>query len=117
MNRATDPARVALVTGASAGIGAELARVFAHGRFDLELTARRAERLTALADEIRQLHGVQVRVMPADLARPETPAALVAALERDGVPVDALITMPGSASPAVIGTRHGSRSANVFKCS
>jgi uncharacterized protein len=99
MSHATEPARVALVTGASAGIGAELARIFARGRFDLVLTARRAERLDALSHEIRQRHGVQVRCMPADLARPETPAALVAALERDGVPVDALINNAGFGVP------------------
>ena len=91
--------RSAVVTGASAGIGAELARVFAANGFDLVLTARRAERLAMLADELRDRHNVQVRTVPADLARPETPKALIAALESEGVTVDALINNAGFAVP------------------
>jgi short-subunit dehydrogenase len=90
---------MALVTGASAGIGAELARVFAGKGFDLVLTARRADRLDSLADELRSRHSVRVRTMPADLALPETPKALLVALERDGVTVDALINNAGFAVP------------------
>ena len=72
--------RTALITGASAGIGSELARVVAAKGFDLVLTARRAERLAALGDELGGAHGARVRIMPADLALRETPAALIAAL-------------------------------------
>ena len=89
----------ALVTGASAGIGAELARVFAAKGFDLVLTARRAERLAALAEELRGQHGVRVQVIPGDLALPETPALLTSALERDGVVIDALVNNAGFAVP------------------
>jgi short-subunit dehydrogenase len=99
VSRAEGQGRTALVTGASAGIGAELARVFAAEGFDIVLTARRADRLAALADELRSRYGVQVRTMPADLALPETPAALIAALEGDGVTVDALINNAGFAVP------------------
>jgi len=99
MSQGDGQGRTALVTGASAGIGAELARVFAAKGFDLVLTARRAERLAALGDELHRLHGIRVRVMPADLALPETPAALVAALSRDGVAVDALVNNAGFAVP------------------
>lgn len=91
--------RTALVTGASAGIGAELARVFAAKGFDLVLTARRAERLTALADELHARNRVRVRTIPADLARPETPATLLEALARDGVTIDVLINNAGYAVP------------------
>ncbi len=90
---------MALVTGASAGIGAALARVFAANGFDLVLTARRADRLDALADELRRLYGVRVSTMPADLALPETPEVLIASLEREGVTVDALINNAGFAVP------------------
>lgn len=99
MRRRDGEGRTALVTGASAGIGAELARVFAAKGFDLVLTARRTERLDTLANELRRLQGVQVRTMPADLARPETPKALIAALDGERVTIDALINNAGYAVP------------------
>src|SRR5712664_3511073 len=74
--------RTALITGASSGIGTALARVFASHQFDVVLTGRRAERLYALAEELRATHGVQARAMPADLARSESCAELVGALDR-----------------------------------
>src|SRR5258705_13578320 len=82
--------RTALITGASAGIGTALARVFASHRFDVVLTGRRADRLNALAEELRATHGVQARAIPADLARPESCAELVGALDSDGIGIDAL---------------------------
>jgi uncharacterized protein len=87
--------RTVLVTGASAGIGMELARAFAANGFALVLTARRAERLIALADELRQTYGVEARPWPADLARPEAPAIMTAALARDGIAIDALVNNAG----------------------
>jgi uncharacterized protein len=87
--------RTALITGASSGIGADLARVFASHGFSLVLTARRAEHLTALAKEVSENYGTEARVWPADLARPETPALLAAALDRDGIAVDALVNNAG----------------------
>jgi len=93
--------RTALVTGASAGIGAALAREFARHGFNLILTARRANRLNALAEDLRLIYSVEVRVFPADLARAEACGELIGALERDRVAVDALINNAGYAVPGL----------------
>jgi short-subunit dehydrogenase len=70
---------VMLVTGASAGIGAALAREYAGRGWDLVLTARRAGPLEALAQDLAQ-QGAAATVLTDDLADPEAPARLVAAL-------------------------------------
>ena len=65
-----------LITGASGGIGAELARVFAANGYDLVLAARSAGPLEHLAQELRDRHGVTARVVQADLAEPGAAARL-----------------------------------------
>jgi len=70
-----------LITGASAGIGAELARELAARAHNVTLVARRAERLSALAEELRLTHGIHADVEPCDLADATERAALVARLE------------------------------------
>ncbi len=87
--------RTVLITGASAGIGAALARVCAARGHDLILTARREGPLQALAEELAAAHGVAATVVVADLAEPEAPARLVEAIATRGVSVDGLINNAG----------------------
>lgn len=87
--------RRALVTGASAGIGEAFARELARRGHDLVLTARRVDRLETLAAELRDRHGVEAIVAPLDLARPDGPEALVAALEAQGLTIDVLVNNAG----------------------
>lgn len=86
---------VVLVTGASSGIGEQLARRIAREKRDLVLVARRADRLEELAAALRAQHGVAVDVVPQDLVDPAGPDALVAELDRRGLDVDWLVNNAG----------------------
>ena len=61
----------ALITGASSGIGAEFARQLAQEGLNLILVARRKERLEGLANDLKIQHGIQVKIVPLDLSRPD----------------------------------------------
>lgn len=87
--------RVALITGASSGIGEAFADVFAAEGFDVVVTARREERLRAVQARLQQQYGVRVEVIIADLERPEAPAQLCSEIEARGLKIDALVNNAG----------------------
>ncbi|WP_243371339.1 SDR family NAD(P)-dependent oxidoreductase [Microvirga solisilvae] len=87
--------RWAVITGASSGIGAELARIFASKGYFLVLVARRHERLEALAEEVQRTHGVQAEAMALDLEDREAPQDLVDMLRDRGIQVHTLVNNAG----------------------
>ena len=87
--------RVTLITGASAGIGTELARVFAANGHRLALVARRADRLTALAGEIAAAGGAAPIVIPCDLEQPDGCDKIADALAAAGVEVEYVVNNAG----------------------
>jgi uncharacterized protein len=92
----TDMARrLCLVTGASAGIGAEFARLFAERGYDLALTARRADRLEALAKELTNKWGASCLTISADLSDRAAPKNILDAIAAQGLQVDALVNNAG----------------------
>ncbi|TMN16641.1 SDR family oxidoreductase [Pseudoxanthomonas sp. X-1] len=106
MSSTATPAQVpghALITGASAGIGAEFARQYAARGVPLILTARRAERLQALAAELGAL--VDVQVIAADLEDPAAPAAIAEEVARRGLRVRVLVNNAGYGVPGRYLTR------------
>jgi len=86
-----------LITGASGGIGEELAKCFAQDGYRLILVARTTERLVALADTLQQRYGVSVKTISQDLAAPMAADELAAALQRESLAVDVLVNNAGFA--------------------
>jgi uncharacterized protein len=88
----------ALVTGASAGIGSEIAKALAQRGHTLVLVARRADRLTALAEELSEQHGVRVETIAADLGKPTPRSKIPGRIEELGLQVEILINNAGFAT-------------------
>jgi short-subunit dehydrogenase len=105
----------ALVTGASAGLGAEFARQLAARGHDLLLVARREERLHELARELGAAHGVRIDVLAADLAEREAPARIEAFVRERGLHVDWLVNNAGAAGPDLLADRDWSAQARFFE--
>ncbi|MGC2185224.1 MAG: SDR family oxidoreductase [Terriglobales bacterium] len=90
-----DAPLTALITGASGGIGYELAKLFAKDHHHLVLVARNGPRLKQVGDELQRQFGITVRTMALDLAAPTAPQSLFEELRRDGVKVDILVNNAG----------------------
>src|SRR5690349_16596978 len=87
-------AHTALITGASVGIGLELARQFARGGYDLVLVARTEDKLKVVADEMRKL-GVRADYILSDLSKPEAPLALFSDVRNRDLTIDVLVNNAG----------------------
>ena len=88
----------ALVTGASSGIGSEIARLLAERGYALVLVARRKDRLTALADELAEQYGVRAETIAADLSKPTPRGRIPGQIEQLGLEVEVLINNAGFAT-------------------
>ena len=84
----------ALITGASGGIGYELAKLFARDRHNLVLVARSIDKLTQVATELRP-SGLTIKTIALDLAAPPAPKFLFDQLQREGIAVDILVNNAG----------------------
>ena len=91
--------RTALITGASSGIGEAFADVFAAEGFDLVITARREDRLRAVADRLTRQHGRQVSVIVSDLGQRDAAERLCAELAARAIHIDALVNNAGYGVP------------------
>src|SRR5579862_1076744 len=83
-----------LITGASGGIGYELAKLFARDHHNLILVARSGDKLAQVAAELR-VHGVTVKTIALDLSQPPAPMFLFDQLRREDIAIDILINNAG----------------------
>jgi short-subunit dehydrogenase len=99
---APSPDRTCLVTGASSGIGADIARRLAERGWGVTLVARREDRLRALADELSGGHSVRAEVLAADLTDLDARAGLVGAVAERGLAVAGLVNNAGFSTMTAI---------------
>lgn len=89
------PMGTTLITGASAGLGIEFARLAAAEKEDLVLVARRRDPMATLAAELSTRHGIRVTIIEADLSTQEGVQQVIDTVVRDGIAVDTLINNAG----------------------
>jgi short-subunit dehydrogenase len=87
--------KTALITGASFGIGMELARIFAREGYNLVLVARSADKLRQLASELEKAHGTRSLILATDLTDPGAAAYVLDQTTRAGIEVDVLVNNAG----------------------
>ena len=93
----TNP-QTALITGASGGIGYEMAKLFARDHYNLVLVARSAEKLGKFADELQRQYQVAVKTIALDLSEAPAPQFLFDQLQREGIAIEVLINNAGYGS-------------------
>ena len=86
---------IVLITGASNGIGLELAKIFAQEKHDLALVARSYDKLKQIAENLQQTYGVQVKYYTKDLSISSTPEEIFEVLQSEGGNIDVLVNNAG----------------------
>ena len=110
-----DPGTTCLITGASSGIGAEIARELARRGLGVTLVARREERLQELADEIRGDFGVETEVVAGDVANERARRRLFNEVEQRGLTVEVLVNNAGFGSGGRFTTLDASKEASMVR--
>jgi len=87
--------KTALITGASGGIGYELAKLFARDGYNLVLVARSESKLDQIKADFEKQHGISVRVLVKDLSEPQAPEDIYGELQQDAVQIDMLVNNAG----------------------
>src|SRR5262245_63834129 len=95
--------KTALVTGASSGLGLELARLFAQDGHDLVVVARRRDHLEALATRLAAEHGVAARIIAEDLADPIAPRRIFEELQGRRIEIEFLVNCAGFGADGTCG--------------
>jgi uncharacterized protein len=107
--------KVALITGASAGLGEQFAQLFARDGHDVILVARNAARLEALASKLEQEHKVKAHVLAADLARPEEPQRIFNEVRSRQLEVEFLVNNAGFGTSGIFLDQEVTREAEIVE--
>lgn len=115
MTLAAQPDQVVIVTGASSGIGVDIARELARRGHGLALVARREGPLRELADELHPTHRVRVEVVPADLTDPDARRGIVDTLASTGLAVGGLVNNAGFSTTGPVATSDPDREVAMVR--
>lgn len=110
-----DPASTCLITGASSGIGADIARELAARGHCVTLVARRADRLEALADELRQRHGIQAEVLACDVTESTARDELLERVADTGLRTEVLVNNAGFGTAGAFIELDGDREVQMVR--
>ena len=105
----------ALVTGASAGIGAEFCRQLAAQGYQLVLVARRADKLQTVADELQKSHAIESLIITADLSKRDACQAIVERLEQENINIEYLVNNAGYGLPGSFHVPHWKEHADFIQ--
>lgn len=104
-----------LITGASSGIGMDMARIFAAGKSDLVLVARSTDKLNQLAEELRATENVQVEVISQDLGASDAAASLCATISEHNLQIDVLVNNAGFGLRGTVAELDCARQVNMVQ--
>ncbi len=110
-----DPASTCVITGASSGIGADIARELAGRGFGVTLVARRAERLRELSDELSQRHGIRAEVLACDLTDETARNRLLERVADSGLRTEVLVNNAGFGTAGAFSGLDGDREVQMVR--